>query len=104
VHGGEPAQPGRQVGFAEHGLQFGPVEEVDVLLGDALIHQPTGGLAFGPRGTPHTFQNVGTAPAGLEDVFLDCNRRAGGPYDAQALAAAAQASGIHFTGPLLRLR
>ena len=27
--------------------------------GDEMLRVSTGGMAFGPRGTPHTFQNVG---------------------------------------------
>jgi hypothetical protein len=45
-----------------------------------------------------------TGPAGLEGFFLEYDRRASGPYDAQALAAATQAGGLGFTGPPLRLR
>jgi hypothetical protein len=81
-------------------------------LGDALVHQPAGGLAFGPRGTPHTFQNIGsgsgrllviTGPSGLEEFFLEYDRRATGPYDADALQAAAQVGGLQFVGPPLKV-
>ena len=27
--------------------------------GDAMLRASTGGMAFGPRGTPHCFQNIG---------------------------------------------
>ena len=110
----EPGEgPAEHVHSREHELWYVLDGEFRFLLGDALIHQPTGGLAFGPRGTPHTFQNVGTTPgrllvitgpAGLEDFLLDYDRRASGSYDADALAAAAQAGGLDFTGPPLRLR
>jgi mannose-6-phosphate isomerase-like protein (cupin superfamily) len=110
----EPGEgPGEHVHSREHELWYVLDGEFRFLLGDALVHQHTGGLAFGPRGTPHTFQNAGTtsgrllvitAPAGLEDFFLEYDRRASGPYDAPALAAAAQAGGLDFTGPPLRLR
>jgi len=35
--------------------------------GDALFRVSTGGMAFGPRGTPHCFQNVGDAPGRFVD-------------------------------------
>ena len=46
--------------------------------GDAMLQASTGGMAFGPRGTPHCFQNIGdapgrllviTTPSGLERFF-----------------------------------
>ena len=33
--------------------------------GGATLRASTGGMAFGPRGTPHAFQNVGDAPGRL---------------------------------------
>jgi mannose-6-phosphate isomerase-like protein (cupin superfamily) len=33
--------------------------------GDALFRASKAGMAFGPRGTPHCFQNIGDAPARL---------------------------------------
>jgi hypothetical protein len=80
-------------------------------VGDTTFRQTAGGLAFGPRGTPHTFQNVGeslgrlliiSAPSGLEDFFVDYTKRAAaGPVDAEGLAAAAHVSGVEFVGPPL---
>ena len=102
--------PGEHVHTREHELWYVLDGEFRFLLGDTLIHQATGGLAFGPRGTPHTFRNVGTAPgrllvvtgpAGLEDFFLHYDRHADGPYDERALASAARAGGLDFTGPPL---
>jgi mannose-6-phosphate isomerase-like protein (cupin superfamily) len=102
--------PGLHVHSREHELWYVLEGEFRFLLGDDLVHQSAGGLAFGPRGTPHTFQNVGvgtgrllviTAPSGLEDFFLEYDRRASGPYDAQALAAAARAGALDFVGPPL---
>lgn len=102
--------PGLHVHSREHELWYVLEGEFRFLLGDALVHQPTGGLAFGPRGTPHTFQNVGagrgrllviTAPSGLEEFFLEYDRQATGPYDAAALEAAARTGGLHFVGPPL---
>jgi mannose-6-phosphate isomerase-like protein (cupin superfamily) len=107
----EPGQgPGEHVHTREHELWYVLAGEFRFLLGDKLVHQPTGGLAFGPRGVSHTFQNVGntegrllviTARAGLESFFLTYDRLATGPYDPEALAAAAEAGGIEFTGPPL---
>ena len=34
-------------------------------VGDAMLRASTGGLAFGPRGIPHAFQNVGDKQARL---------------------------------------
>ncbi|HEY0501436.1 MAG TPA: cupin domain-containing protein [Kutzneria sp.] len=110
----EPGEgPGEHVHSREHELWYVLDGEFDFLLGAELVHQSTGGLAFGPRGTPHTFQNVGTAPArllvitaqaGLEDFFLEYDKRADGPYDMAALVAAAEVGGLDFIGPPLRLR
>jgi mannose-6-phosphate isomerase-like protein (cupin superfamily) len=33
--------------------------------GDAMLRMPAGGMAFGPRGTPHAFQNIGETPGRL---------------------------------------
>ena len=104
--------PGVHVHTREHELWYVLEGEFRFLLGDALVHQPTGGLAFGPRGTPHTFQNIGpgsgrllviTGPSGLEEFFLEYDRRATGPYDADALQAAAHVGGLHFVGPPLKV-
>jgi mannose-6-phosphate isomerase-like protein (cupin superfamily) len=110
----EPGEgPGEHVHSREHELWYVLDGEFDFLLGDELIHQPTGGLAFGPRGTPHTFRSVGptpgrllviTAAAGLEDFFLEYDRRANGPYDMAALMAAAEVGGLDFVGPPLSRR
>jgi mannose-6-phosphate isomerase-like protein (cupin superfamily) len=107
----EPGEgPGKHVHSREHELWYVLEGEFRFLLGEQLVHQPTGGLAFGPRGLSHTFQNVGstqgrllviTARAGLESFFLAYDRLASGPYDMDALAAAAAAGGIEFTGPPL---
>jgi mannose-6-phosphate isomerase-like protein (cupin superfamily) len=102
--------PGLHVHSREHELWYVLEGEFRFLLGDALLHQPTGGLAFGPRGIPHTFQNIGagtgrllviTGPSGLEEFFLEYDRRATGPYDAEALQAAARLGGLDFVGPPL---
>lgn len=109
----EPGEgPGLHIHTREHELWFVLDGEFRFLLGDTLVRQPAGGLAFGPRGMPHTFQNIGgstgrllavTGPAGVEDFFLEYDRRAGGPYDAQALEAAAERAGLTFVGPPLEV-
>jgi mannose-6-phosphate isomerase-like protein (cupin superfamily) len=49
-----------------------------VKLGDRIVNAPAGSIVFVPRGTVHTFQNVGTepgvllvgvTPGGLEKMF-----------------------------------
>jgi mannose-6-phosphate isomerase-like protein (cupin superfamily) len=109
----EPGEgPGVHVHSREHELWYVLEGEFRFLLGDALVHVPTGGLAFGPRGMPHTFQNIGagtgrllviTGPSGLEEFFLRYDQQASGPYDASALEAAAQVGGLAFVGPPLGL-
>ena len=109
----EPGEgPGLHVHSREHELWYVLEGEFRFLLGDALVYQPTGGLAFGPRSMPHTFQNIGagtgrllviTGPSGVEDFFLEYDRRAAGPHDRAALEAAAQAGGIGFLGPPLAI-
>lgn len=107
----EPGEgPGLHVHSREHELWYVLEGEFRFLLGDALLHEPTGGLAFGPRGTPHTFQSIGagtgrllviTGPSGLEDFFLTYDQRASGPYDPAALEEAARVAGLDFVGPPL---
>jgi mannose-6-phosphate isomerase-like protein (cupin superfamily) len=109
----EPGEgPGVHVHGRDHELWYVIEGEFRFLLGDALVHQPAGGLAFGPRGTPHTFQNIGagtgrllviTSPSGLEEFFLEYDRRACGPYDAEALGAAALVGELNFVGPPLKV-
>jgi len=102
--------PGRHVHRREHELWYVLEGEFRFLLGEELFHQAQGGVAFGPRDVPHTFQNVGagtgrllvvTGPAGVEEFFLTYDRCASGHFDAAALEAAAQVAGIEFFGPPL---
>jgi hypothetical protein len=44
-----------------------------------------------------------TGPSGLEDFFLEYDRRANGPHDPTALDAAARVGGLDFVGPPLAL-
>jgi len=78
--------------------------------GDAMFVVSEGGMAFGPHGMPHSFQNVGTAPArlliittpaGAERYFEDFAKLPPGPIDPEALAALALDSGIELLGPPL---
>ena len=76
--------------------------------GDAMLRASTGGLAFGPRGTPHCFQNIGdtpgrllviTTPSGLERFFEQFAALLPGPVDPETLVAVGHASGVDFVGP-----
>jgi mannose-6-phosphate isomerase-like protein (cupin superfamily) len=78
--------------------------------GDAKFRVSAGGMAFGPRGVPHGFQNVGdepgklliiTTPSGLERFFEDFDALLPGRLDPDALATVGAASGITFVGPPL---
>jgi quercetin dioxygenase-like cupin family protein len=59
--------------------------EVEVLLGDGTTRASAGSLAFVPKGTLHTFKNVGTSPSrvvaiispgGFEKFFLEAGEPA----------------------------
>lgn len=75
--------------------------------GDTMLHASTGGMAFGPRRTPHCFQNVGdtagrllvvTAPSGVErffEQFADLGPAAG----PEQLFAVGRTNWIEFLGP-----
>ena len=76
--------------------------------GGALFRASTGGMAFGPRGTPHCFQNIGdstgrllviTTPSGLERFFEQFAEEAAGPVDPERLAAIGRENGVEFVGP-----
>jgi mannose-6-phosphate isomerase-like protein (cupin superfamily) len=78
--------------------------------GDTMFRVSEGGMAFGPRGVPHSFQNVGdaparllviTTPAGTEQYFEDFAKLPPGPIDPEALATLALASGVELLGPPL---
>lgn len=80
--------------------------------GARMFTATTGDLVFGPRGLPHTFQNVMdtpgrllivTAPAGLEGFFEDFSNRPAGSVDAQGLADIGHAHGLDFVGPPLSI-
>ena len=78
--------------------------------GDAIFRVSQGGMAFGPRGTPHAFQNVGdtvgrllaiTTPSGAERLFEQFAELLPGPVDPNRLADLALANWIEFVGPPL---
>jgi mannose-6-phosphate isomerase-like protein (cupin superfamily) len=75
--------------------------------GDAMLRVSTGGMAFGPRGTPHCFQNIGnspgrllviTTPSGLERFFEEFAALSSGPASPQTLAAVGRANWLEFVG------
>lgn len=78
--------------------------------GDAMLRADTGGLAFGPRGVPHAFQNVGqstgrllivTTPGGIQlffEKFAERLREESGP---EVLAELGAEVGLRFVGPPL---
>jgi mannose-6-phosphate isomerase-like protein (cupin superfamily) len=76
--------------------------------GDAMLRVSAGGMAFGPRGTPHAFQNIGetpgrllviTTPSGLERFFEEFAALLPGPAGPDALSAVGHANWVEFTGP-----
>ena len=80
--------------------------------GDSMFWVSQGGLAFGPRGTTHNFQNVGdapgrllvfTAPSGAERLFEDFAHLLPGPVSAESLDALARANWVDFVGPPLQV-
>jgi mannose-6-phosphate isomerase-like protein (cupin superfamily) len=77
--------------------------------GDSMLRASTGGMAFGPRGVPHAFQNVGdalgrllviTTPSGLER-FFEQSAELPRPVDPEELAATGRANWLEFSGPPL---
>ncbi|MFA9429449.1 cupin domain-containing protein [Egicoccus sp. AB-alg2] len=80
-------------------------------VGEVMLQASIGGMAYGPRGTPHCFQNVGdepgrllivTTPAGLERFFRDFAAGSpAGPAAPETLAELGLAHGLEFRGPPL---
>jgi hypothetical protein len=79
--------------------------------GEATLHASTGGMAYGPRGIPHCFQNIGatdgrllvvTAPSGLDQFFLEY-AKAPGDGGLESLNAVAAPYGLEFIGPPLAI-
>ena len=76
--------------------------------GDAMLRASTGGMAFGPRGTPHCFQNIGdtagrllviTTPSGLERFFEQFAALLPGPVSPETMTAVSHANWLEFAGP-----
>ena len=79
-------------------------------VGDAMFRVSEGGMAFGPRGAPDGFQNIGDSagrllviatPFGLERFFEQCAELLPGGLDMEALAAIAEANWSTTIGPPL---
>jgi mannose-6-phosphate isomerase-like protein (cupin superfamily) len=77
--------------------------------GDTMLRTSTGGMVFGPRGVPHSFQNIGdtpgrllivTSPSGVER-FFEQFAALPRPVDGDGLAAVGHANWIEFIGPPL---
>ena len=80
--------------------------------GSDWLHASTGGMAFGPRGMPHAFQNIGevpgrllivTTPSGLERFFEQSAELLTPPVGFEQLLAIGAANWLEFTGPPLSL-
>jgi mannose-6-phosphate isomerase-like protein (cupin superfamily) len=78
--------------------------------GDLMFAASAGDMAFGPRGTPHNFQNVGetpgrllvvTTPSGTERLFDEYTKLLPGPVDPETIAALTHANWVDFVGPPL---
>ena len=76
--------------------------------GGAMLRASTGGMAFGPRGTPHAFQNIGdtpgrllviTTPSGLERFFEEFAALLPGPVSPETLIAVSHVNGVEFASP-----
>jgi len=79
-------------------------------VGDAMFRVSEGGMAFGPRGAPHGFQNIGdtpgrllviATPSGVERFFEQCAELLPDRLDMEALAAITEANWSQAVGPPL---
>jgi uncharacterized cupin superfamily protein len=77
--------------------------------GDEILRVSTGGMAFGPRGLPHAFQNIGdslgrllvvTTPSGLERFFAQTDQLQR-PVDPEQIAAIGLVNWMEFSAPPL---
>lgn len=77
--------------------------------GEEMFHVSTGGMAFGPRGLPHAFQNIGgelgrllviTTLSGLERFFEQTDKLPR-PVDPEEIAATGAVAWMDFSGPPL---
>jgi quercetin dioxygenase-like cupin family protein len=78
--------------------------------GTQWLRASTGGMAFGPRGMAHAFQNVGdtpgrllivTTPSGLERFFEQSAEQLTPPVPFEQLTAVGDANWLDFTAPPL---
>ena len=85
--------------------------EVTIRLGQETIRADAGAFVWIPRGVPHTFANLGGAPArmlglavpgGIEDLLAVVPRN-GSPGDQAQMVALAQKFGSRTVGPPLSL-
>jgi mannose-6-phosphate isomerase-like protein (cupin superfamily) len=82
-----------------------------VVLGDERFEVPAGGIAWLPRGVPHTFANLAAepvrvvgmvVPSGLEGMFAeqtDYFRSLTGPPNPEAIAEIGRRYGVTVVGP-----
>ena len=77
--------------------------------GGTFLEASAGGMAFGPRGLPHAFQNIGdtpgrllvvTTPSGLERFFEQWAQLPEA-VDPNAIVEVGQANWLEFCGPPL---
>lgn len=103
--------PARHIHLREDEVWWVLEGEFRFKAGDTMLRASAGGMAFGPRGLPHNFQNVGdtpgrllivTTPSGVER-FFEQFAALPGPADADALAAVGHANWIEFIGPPLAI-
>ena len=95
---------GRQDRLARSRMTFYVVKgEFKLKLGDRIVSAPAESVMFVPRGTPHTFQNVGTepgvilvgvTPGGFEKMFEE-----GQGVDAETNRALAKKYNMEVVGP-----
>ena len=79
-------------------------------VGEVMFRVSEGGMAFGPRGVPHGFQNIGdtpgrllviATPSGVERFFEQCAELLPGPLGKETLAAITEANWAESVGPPL---
>ena len=79
--------------------------KVEFQVGQDTVVLGPGDIAFGPRGIPHSWKNVGTErarvnlmiyPSGMEDMFTQLSQLPAGPPDFAKVAAICKGFGIEF--------
>ena len=87
--------------------------EIDFRVGDDVYENRPGSFVFIPRGTPHTFQNVGSGaarmllmftPSSIERLFELAAASGVTSADDEGWASAAREAGTEMVGPPLRSR